>query len=136
MPKLKVFFSRNVSAYQSKIKNTAFSLVDIEFLIELKPKKTLIFFSILHGLLRMPGEEIAFTAWPKINSHSQIYRYGQSIFCLPHRPKFSCLFDLCLHWVSVVQSMTEAVFLTLGWRRRSHLKKNRPLAQGISRSWR
>ena len=26
-----------------------------------------------HGL-RAPGEEIAFTAWPKINSHSQIFR--------------------------------------------------------------
>ena len=50
----------------------------------------------IHGL-RTPGEEIAFTARPKINSHSQIFRYGQSIFCLPHRPKFSDLFDLCFH---------------------------------------
>ena len=55
-----------------------------------------------HGL-RTPGEEIAFTAQPKINSHSQILRYGRSIFCLPHRPKFSDFFDLCLHWVSVVR---------------------------------
>ena len=54
-----------------------------------------------HGL-RTPGEEIAFTARPKINSHSQIFRYGRSIFCLPHRPKFSDFFNLCLHWVSVV----------------------------------
>ena len=91
MPKLKVFFSRNVSAYQSKIKNTAFSLVDIEFLIELKPKKTLIFFSILHGLLRMPGEEIAFTAWPKINSHSQILRYDRAYFVCHIGPNFQIL---------------------------------------------
>ena len=54
--------------------------------------------------LRTPGEEIAFTARPNINSQSQIFRYGQSIFCLPHRPKFSDIFDLCLHWVSEVQS--------------------------------
>ena len=54
-----------------------------------------------HGL-RTPREEIAFTARPKIHSHSQIFRYGQSIFCLPHRPNFSDIFDLCLHWVSVV----------------------------------
>ena len=52
-----------------------------------------------HGL-RTPGEEIAFTARPKINSHSQIFRYGQSIFCLPHRPKLSEL-----HCVSVVRDM-------------------------------
>ena len=53
--------------------------------------------------LRTPGEEIAFTARPKIKSQSQIFRYGRSIFCLPHRPKISDLFDLCLHWVSVVR---------------------------------
>ena len=40
-----------------------------------------------HGL-QTPGEEISFTARPKINSHSQIFRYGRGIFCLPHRPKF------------------------------------------------
>ena len=50
-----------------------------------------------HGL-RMPREEIAFTAWPKIQSQSQIFRYGRSIFCLPHRPNFSYIFDLCLQW--------------------------------------
>ena len=55
-----------------------------------------------HGL-RTPVEEIAFTAWSKIHSHSQIFRYGRSIFWLPHRPKFSDFFDLCLHWVSVVR---------------------------------
>ena len=56
----------------------------------------------LHGL-RKPREEIAFTALPKIHSHSQICKYGGSIFCLPHRPNFSDIFDLCLHWVSVVR---------------------------------
>ena len=53
--------------------------------------------------LRKSGEEIVFTGRPKINSHSQIFRYGRSIFCLPHRPKFSDFFDLCLHWVSIVR---------------------------------
>ena len=55
-----------------------------------------------HGL-RTPREEIAFTARPKIQSQSQIFRYGGSLFCLPHRPNFSDIFDLCLHWVSVVR---------------------------------
>ena len=55
----------------------------------------------IHGL-RMPREKIVFTARPKIRSHSQIFRYGRSIFCLPHRPNFSDIFDLCLHWVSLV----------------------------------
>ena len=52
--------------------------------------------------LRTPREEIAFTARPKIHSQSQIFRYGRSIFCLPHGPNFSDIFD-CLHWVSVVR---------------------------------
>ena len=55
-----------------------------------------------HGL-RTPREEIAFSARPKIHSHSQIFSYGGIIFCLPHRPNFSDIFDLCLHWVSVVR---------------------------------
>ena len=41
----------------------------------------------IHGL-RMPIEEIAFTSQPKIYSHSQIFRYSGSIFCLPYRPNF------------------------------------------------
>ena len=55
-----------------------------------------------HGL-RTPREEIAFTARPKIQSQSQIFRYGRSIFRLPHWPNFSEIFDLCLHRVSVVR---------------------------------
>ena len=62
---------------------------------------------LAHGL-QMLGEEIAFTAWPKIHSHSEIFRYGQGIFCLPHRPKFSDFFDLCLHWMSVVRDLADA----------------------------
>ena len=54
-------------------------------------------------VLQMPSEEIVFTAQPKIKSQSQIFRYGRSIFCLPHQPKFSDFFDLCLHWESVVR---------------------------------
>ena len=56
-----------------------------------------------HGL-RTPREEIAFTERPKIQSQSQSFRYGQSIFCLPHQPNFSGIFDLCLHWVSIVRA--------------------------------
>ena len=63
-----------------------------------------------HGL-RTPGKEIAFTAWPKIKSQSQIFRYGQSIFCLPHRPKISYFFDfICLHCVSIVRGEKDAKF--------------------------
>ena len=58
-----------------------------------------------HAGLRTPGEEIAFTAWPKINFHSQIFRYCRSIICLPHWPNFSDFFDLYLHWVSVVSDL-------------------------------
>ena len=50
-----------------------------------------------------PREETSFTPRPKIHSHSQIFRYGQSIFCLPHWPNFLDICDLCLHWVSVVR---------------------------------
>ena len=57
---------------------------------------------------RTPREEIAFTAQSKIHSHSQFFRYGRSIFCLPHRPNFSDIFDLCLHWVSIVCHFTIA----------------------------
>ena len=64
-------------------------------------------FQTLKHELRTHGEEIAFTARPKIHSHSQIFWYGQSLFCLPHRPKLSGFFDLCLHWVSVVRALKE-----------------------------
>ena len=40
--------------------------------------------------------ENSFTARPKIQSQSQIFRYGRSIFCLPHRLNFSNIFDLRL----------------------------------------
>ena len=50
---------------------------------------------------------IAFTAQPKIQSQSQIFRYGRSIFCLPHQPNFSDIFDLCLHWLSVVRGLMD-----------------------------
>ena len=58
-----------------------------------------------HGLQTL-REEIAFTSRPKIQSQSQIFRYGGSIFCLPHRPNFSDVINLCLHWVSVVCAYT------------------------------
>jgi hypothetical protein len=56
-----------------------------------------------HGLWT-PREKTAFTARPEIQSQSQIFRYGRSIFCLPNWPNFSDVFDLCLHWVSVVRA--------------------------------
>ena len=65
------------------------------------PKQSRIPFLFIHGL-QTPCEKITFTARLKINSHSQIFRYGWSIFCLPHQPKFSDLFDFCLHWLSIV----------------------------------
>ena len=55
-----------------------------------------------HGL-RTPREELAFTARPKIQSQSKIFRYSQSIFYLPHWPILSDIFDLCHHWVSVLR---------------------------------
>ena len=54
---------------------------------------------MLNHRLETLREEIAFTARPKIHSHTQIFRYGRNIFCLPHRPNFSDIFDLSLHWV-------------------------------------
>ena len=33
-------------------------------------------------------------AQPKIHSHSQIFWYGGSIFCLPHRPNFSGIYPM------------------------------------------
>ena len=61
--------------------------------------------------LRVPREEIAFTARPKIWSQSQIFRYGRSIFCLPHQSNFSYIFDLCLHWLSVVHAYNKGSWL-------------------------
>ena len=63
----------------------------------------LICFANSHGL-RTPGQKIAFSARPKIHSHSQIFRYGGRTFCLPHRPEFSGFFDFSLHWVSIVRA--------------------------------
>ena len=80
------------------------------------------FIIVTHGL-RTPSEEIAFNARPKIHSHSQIFRYGRSIFCLPHRPKFSDFFDLCLHWVSVLRGYWYSNvknFKSLTWFRQYH----------------
>ena len=69
-----------------------------------------------HGL-RTPSEEIPLTARLKIKSQSQIYRYGQSIFCLPHQPKVSGFFDLRLHWVSIVRS-SHCYFIRLNPKRK------------------
>ena len=57
--------------------------------------------------LRTPTEEIAFRAQPKIQSQSQLFWYGRRMFCLPHRPNFSDIFDLCLHWASVLRVINQ-----------------------------
>ena len=41
----------------------------------------------------------------KINSHSQMFRHGRSIFFLPHRSKLSDFFGLCIHWVSIIRDV-------------------------------
>ena len=78
--------------------------------IVFSPNQSL-YLCITHGL-RTPREEVAFTSRPKIHSHSQIFRYGGSTFCLPHRPNFSDIFDLCLHWLSVVHDLIWSRLLT------------------------
>ena len=68
-------------------------------------------YKLNHGL-RTPKEERAVTARPKIQSESQIFRYGWSIFCLPHQPNFLDIFDLCLHRVSIVRAPNKWTLLT------------------------
>ena len=68
-----------------------------------------IIITLMHGL-RTPREEKAFPARPRIQSQSQIFRYDQSIFCLPHRPNFSDIIDLCLHWFVRSPCMTYLEF--------------------------
>jgi hypothetical protein len=54
----------------------------------------------MHGL-GTPGGEITFTARLKLTPTPKIFRYGQSIFILPHQPKFSDFFEI--HGVSGVR---------------------------------
>ena len=61
-----------------------------------------------HGL-RTTGEEFPFTEQPKMKSQSQSFRYGRSIFCLPHWPKFSDFFALFLHQVSAVRALEDTL---------------------------
>ena len=61
--------------------------------------------NLQHGL-RTPREEVAFTARPKIHSHSQIFKYGRNIFCLPHRPKFHWVFVVCAMYKAFVANQT------------------------------
>ena len=80
------------------------------FFLSKTPKESNSKIDMDHGL-RTPSVEIPFTARSKINSHSQIFRCGRSIFCLPHPPKFSDFFNLCLHWVSIVCDMDNLLFI-------------------------
>ena len=108
---------------KNKVELDAYSIDNLDFIIKVNllhklSKVRTIFHEIIsfskylvEYTTRTTDEEIAFTACPKIHSHSQIFRYGQSIFCLPHRPNFSDIFDLCLHWVSVVRSPWYTIFI-------------------------
>ena len=82
-----------------------------------------------HGL-RTPREEIPFTARPKTQSQSQIFRYGGSIFCLPHRTNFPDIFDLCLHWVSVVRGITPPLLQFS-----ANIKEDSPLTAAAAERW-
>ena len=67
-----------------------------------------------HGL-RTFREEIAFTARPKIHSHSKIFRYGLSIFRPAHHPIFQIhIFDSYLHLVSVISACPKGNVQHLG----------------------
>ena len=92
---------KNVSIYPN-YNNLSRSWLSQHFLCYLSSWNLILFQYISHGL-RMPWEKIAFTARPKIQSQSKIFRYDRRIFCLPHRPKISDFFDLWLHWMSVVR---------------------------------
>ena len=81
-----------------------------------------------HGL-RTLREEIASTARPKIQCQSPILRYGRSIFCLPHLPNFSDIFDLCLHWVSVVRA--HKGLSNKPYKTTSPIVKNEELSSGV-----
>ena len=98
--RLLLFVATKVIGYKSW---GEMSLSTFKFWIKIHNEHILLY-GLYHGLGTL-GEEIAFTTLPKINSQSQIFRYGRSIFCLPHWPKFSDFFDLCLHWVSVVRGL-------------------------------
>ena len=56
--------------------------------------------------------------------------YSQGIFCLPHQPDFSDIFDICLHWVSVVREFkhwTHTYFILfdlIGWREHFYPNEN------------
>ena len=63
-----------------------------------------LFFSLFYSLIRSrTADAHRGNSLHCIYSHSQIFRYRRSIFCLPHRPNFLYAFDLCFHWMSVVR---------------------------------
>ena len=98
------------------IKNCSNSSLKTSFPVLLSRKKIIQWLLLHHWLiniqacqgkehgLRTPEVEIAFTERPKIHTHSQNFRNGQSMFCLTNWPKFPDFSDLCLHWVFVVRA--------------------------------
>ena len=85
-----------VEKYGFSTQQTATKVVLRDLIFTRKLKEVCMKYPLVHGL-RTLREEIVFTAQPKIHSHSQMFRYGRSIFCQPHRPNFSDIFDLWLH---------------------------------------
>jgi hypothetical protein len=85
--------------------------------------------------LRMPREEIAFTPRPELHSHSQIFWYGQSIFCLPHWPNFSDIFDSRLHWGSVVREKYVANFANFQYWNMNRVKKSKNVHMYVIYEW-
>ena len=71
----------------------------------------------------------------KIQSRSQIFRYGQSIFCLPHRPKFSDKIYLCLHWVSVVPEFGHKTLLNLSSKKKGRRKSSKSYQFSKEQKW-
>ena len=93
---------------QHIIKKRYVNITFKEFCTEFKfISRTLMLWYTDYGRTVRKSPSLQCTAQPKINSHSQIFRYGRSIFCQPHRPKFSDFFGLYLHWVSVVCAMIQ-----------------------------
>ena len=89
------------------------------FHLRIRRKFTLSLFLLWQNLIckKLPfvGEKFLLKKSHRKKTHQHISSNklwnGQSIFYLPHRPKFSDLFDLCLHWVSVVRANKYSLLL-------------------------
>ena len=71
-------------------------------------------------------------AWGKIHSNSQIFGYGQKMFCLSHWPNFSDIFDLFL-WQHVPIGQGWPGCLQVAWLFNHHA--HRPQYLKTPQSW-